>query len=191
VGHKRNERGASLVEFALLLPILVLILFGIIDFGSLYNNYQSVRQGARDGMRQAIVADPGAPPSPCTIQAGGNVPASGPAYDWICYTKHRIGLSDSDTRVKLLWKAPAVGATDQNPFPAGNPFMVCVQYKASSLSGVLGPFINGRVLNTQAETLIEQDNTDPGATFPAPSGGIYDVHEPAISSGGWPSSCTL
>src|SRR5438067_4505488 len=111
VGRKRNERGASLVEFALLLPVLVLILFGIIDFGNLYNNYQAVRQGARDGMRQAIVTDPTS--ASCTIQtgAGGNAPTSGPAKDWICYTKQRIGLGDADTRVKLLWKGPTGNQT--------------------------------------------------------------------------------
>ena len=174
-----------MVEFALLLPVLVLLLFGIIDFGSLYNNYQAVRQGARDGMRQAVVADPGAPPAACTV-TGGNVPVSGAAYDWICYTKHRVGLSDADTRVRILWKTPA--GTDTANFPAGAPVMVCVQYKASSLSGVLGPFINGRVLNTQAETLIEQDNND-ATLAPLISGGVGDVHENTINSVGWPSTC--
>jgi len=172
------------VEFALLLPVLVLILFGIVDFGNLYNNYQSVRQGARDGMRQAVVADPGAQSGCTTVNA--NV-ASGPALNWICYTKRRVGLSQTDTRVRLLWKAPLAGAPDQNAFPAGSPVMVCVQYKASSLSGLLAPFINGKVLNTQAETLIEQDN--PGSGFPAPVSGVYDVHEDTINNAGWPSSC--
>src|SRR6266568_5978328 len=172
MGRHRNERGASLVEFALLLPVLVLILFGIIDFGSLYNNYQAVRQGARDGMRQAIVADPSSGAS-CTTQ-GGNVPTSpisNPAHDWICYTKNRVGLGDTNTRVRLLWKAACPTWTAAAPicagqstasaaFSAGQPLMVCVQYKASSLSGVLAPFINGKVLNTQAETIIEQDNFD-------------------------------
>ena len=177
------------MEFALLLPVLVLILFGIIDFGNLYNNYQAVRQGARDGMRQAVVADPGVQ-SGCTV-TGGNVPVSGPATDWICYTKRRVGLDQNSTRVRLLWKAPVVGATDQNPFPAGSPLMVCVQYKASSLSGLLAPFINNKVLNTQAETLIEQDNADTLSTFPAPSNGVYDVHEDSLNNNtaGWPSSC--
>src|SRR5437870_3643223 len=101
VGRKRNERGASLVEFALLLPVLVLLLFGIIDFGNLYNNYQAVRQGARDGMRQAIVADPAG--QSCTPQMA-TPPASGtPAYDWICYTKKRVGLDANNTRVKIIW----------------------------------------------------------------------------------------
>jgi len=188
VGIKRKEEGASLVEFALLLPVLVLILFGIIDFGSLYNNYQAVRQGARDGMRQVIVADPAG--QSCTL-TGGNVSslsAGNPIYDWMCYTKKRIGLVNNDTRVKIMWTTPA--GTDTNNFPAGAPVIVCVQYKASSLTGVLSPFINGRVLNTQAETLIEQDNNSGGLTQFI-SGTTGSAQEDAISSSGWPSSCAL
>ena len=38
--------------------------------------------------------------------------------------------------------------------------MFCVQYPIKSTSGLLSPFLNGRVANTQSETLIEQDSTD-------------------------------
>ena len=53
---KRNrrhpgERGAALVEFALISPLLFLILAGIIDFSMVFNNYQAVRQGVREGVR--------------------------------------------------------------------------------------------------------------------------------------------
>ena len=178
----------------MLLPILVLILFGIIDFGSLYNNYQSVRQGARDGMRQAVVAMPTG--QSCTTQPGGsgNYPSTGDAYQLICYVKARVGLGNN-TRVRIIWNGPQTSiATDQKSFPAGNPVMVCVQYPAQSLSGVLAPFINGKVLNTQAETLIEQDNN----TLPlTTSSGVHpaygDVYEPGVGNAavnnGWPTSC--
>ena len=60
--HKklRSESGASAVEFALLLPVLMMILFGIIEFGlALYR--QSIltnasREGARLGIVQSIPA---------------------------------------------------------------------------------------------------------------------------------------
>ena len=56
----RSESGASAVEFALLLPVLMMILFGIIEFGmALYR--QSIltnasREGARLGIVQSIPA---------------------------------------------------------------------------------------------------------------------------------------
>jgi Flp pilus assembly protein TadG len=55
VRRRRGERGAAMVEFAIVFPILALIVFGIIQFGSTYNNYESVRQGVRDAARQGVV----------------------------------------------------------------------------------------------------------------------------------------
>ena len=51
--HRREERGSVVVEFALVLPILVLLLFGMIEFGRGYNArielVSAVREGARAG----------------------------------------------------------------------------------------------------------------------------------------------
>jgi Flp pilus assembly protein TadG len=51
----REERGATLVEFAILAPLLILLLFGIIDFGWAMGNYNDVRHGAREAARLAAV----------------------------------------------------------------------------------------------------------------------------------------
>jgi Flp pilus assembly pilin Flp len=55
----RNEEGAAVVEFALVMPILALIIFGIIDFGRAFytvnNIISAVREGARYG---AILSAP-------------------------------------------------------------------------------------------------------------------------------------
>ncbi len=48
-GHP--ESGAAAVEFALLLPLLLLILFGIIDFGRAYNMQIALSQASREGVR--------------------------------------------------------------------------------------------------------------------------------------------
>ena len=53
--HEGNERGASLIEFALLLPLLVLLLFGIVEFAWLFAQNLNVRHGAREGARLAAV----------------------------------------------------------------------------------------------------------------------------------------
>lgn len=52
---RRRDRGASLVEFALVLPLLTLFLFGIIEFGIAYNKKQTVNSAAREGARTAAV----------------------------------------------------------------------------------------------------------------------------------------
>jgi Flp pilus assembly pilin Flp len=50
-----SEKGAAAVEFAILLPILVLIVFGITTFGFAYKEYITVTHAARDGARLAAL----------------------------------------------------------------------------------------------------------------------------------------
>ena len=62
--HKniKSEKGASAVEFALILPILVILIFAIFQFGIAYNNYIALTHAAREGARLAAVnfdEDPG------------------------------------------------------------------------------------------------------------------------------------
>jgi Flp pilus assembly protein TadG len=51
----RRERGANLVEFAILMPLLLILLLGIIEFGYFLGEYNDVRHGAREGARLAAV----------------------------------------------------------------------------------------------------------------------------------------
>jgi Flp pilus assembly protein TadG len=54
----RNHRGASAVEFALVLPILMVLLFGIIEFGLLMYNKAVITNASREGARAGIVFSP-------------------------------------------------------------------------------------------------------------------------------------
>ncbi|MBE7325022.1 pilus assembly protein [Nocardioides sp. Y6] len=51
--RRRGERGAAAVEFALVLPIFLMLLFGIIDFGYAINRGSIVNNAARDAVREA------------------------------------------------------------------------------------------------------------------------------------------
>jgi Flp pilus assembly protein TadG len=58
----KRQRGASAVEFALLVPIVVMLAFAIFEFGIAYHNYISLTHAAREGARLAAVnfdVDPG------------------------------------------------------------------------------------------------------------------------------------
>ncbi len=55
----RGDRGAALVEFALIAMPLFLILFGTIEFGWAFFQLNDIRHGAREGIRLvAVDADP-------------------------------------------------------------------------------------------------------------------------------------
>jgi Flp pilus assembly protein TadG len=56
-GRVGADRGAAAVEFALLLPLLLLLLFGIIDFGRALNAQITLTQAAREGARLAALGN--------------------------------------------------------------------------------------------------------------------------------------
>jgi Flp pilus assembly protein TadG len=60
--HIGNQRGQTMTEFAIVMPILLFLLLGIIQFGIVFNNYvtltDAVRAGARKGAVARRLADP-------------------------------------------------------------------------------------------------------------------------------------
>ena len=167
-----GDRGAVLVEAAFVLPILVVLVMGIIDFGFVFNDWISVRQGARDGMRQMIVKANVPPPTGSTSWScpttGG--PAAGTdAYSVMCFTKSRVGLDQTNTRVKVAFNTT-------NGYKAGQPVKICVQYKTGSITGMFNSVLQNKVLDTDVESLIEQDDTSMAVFAETP-----------ITS--WPASC--
>src|SRR6266516_4841154 len=52
----RSQRGQSMVEFAIIVPLLLDVLLGIVQFGVVYNNWVSLTDGARAGARKAAVS---------------------------------------------------------------------------------------------------------------------------------------
>lgn len=128
--RRRDQRGATLVEFAFVLPVFILFLFAIIDFGWLFAQFLDVKQGAREGARLAIVNDcrafvpnPVAPSKPC-----GQAIA-----DAIC--ARTSDLENQKTQV-ILERPDAFTA------------QVRVEYPARSLTGMMAVFLNGSLKAT-------------------------------------------
>lgn len=53
--YRREERGQSLVEFAITAPILLFLLLGIVDFARAWNVYQVLTDAGREGTRVSVV----------------------------------------------------------------------------------------------------------------------------------------
>ena len=91
---RQNERGAAVVEFALVAPLLLTMVLGIAEFGRAYHVQSAISQAAREGVREmalkndpagAIVATKAAAPtltltnitvSPASCVASGTTPAA-------------------------------------------------------------------------------------------------------------------
>ena len=105
-----GERGAAAVEFALVVPVLLLLLFGIIEFSKALNTQATLSAAAREGARTMITA--GTPASALSaVQAAASfLPASA---------------------VSIV-PATCVGA------PANTTVTVTITYRQEFASGVLG-----------------------------------------------------
>ena len=72
---RATSDGQGMIEFALILPVFLLLLVGMIEFGSAYSKIISMRQGIREAGRQGSVANWGSTSSCGLTQraAGGHV----------------------------------------------------------------------------------------------------------------------
>ena len=52
---RKNERGAAMIEFALIAIMFFTLLFGIIEFGWIFNGYITLEAAAKEGARLAVV----------------------------------------------------------------------------------------------------------------------------------------
>ena len=75
----RGESGQALAEMALVIPALLLLVFGIIEFGSAWRAYQVVTNAAREGARRAVMPNAGLvdPTEPAVLQIVEDVMTSG------------------------------------------------------------------------------------------------------------------
>jgi Flp pilus assembly protein TadG len=65
--HWRNEQGQTMAEFAIVLPILMLVVFAIIQFGILFNNFVALTDAVRAGARTASVSRTATDPVGATL----------------------------------------------------------------------------------------------------------------------------
>jgi Flp pilus assembly protein TadG len=71
----RSERGAELIELAMVTPILLLVIGGIVDFGFLFRSWQVITNAAREGARVGVL-----PNYTCNANAGSDVVTRVNAY---------------------------------------------------------------------------------------------------------------
>lgn len=146
------ERGAAAVEFALVGTLLLMLVFGILQYGLYFNDSLNAHQGVRESARMAVV---GTKPAACTTPAGW------PTIS--CTAEKMIGTPPEDTHVNV--SAP-------DGWTRGKLLRVCVLVRSRSDFGML-PLPNGGYVRASLRMSIESDAAKPsgtGSTEAAPTG---------------------
>jgi Flp pilus assembly protein TadG len=100
----RNEQGQTMTEFALVLPVLALILFAVIQFGIVFNNYVTLTDATRAGARRAAVSRNASDPVGNTVAA-------------VRSSAKDLAQSDLDVSVDSTWQPEAdVSVTATYPY---------------------------------------------------------------------------
>ena len=100
---QKNERGAMAVEFALITPILLLLVVGIIEFGILLVNQAMLTNASREAARAGIVASNPRPSGTGT----GSITSVVNAY----LTNAGLNVGSATVTVQNLTTAATCGAT--------------------------------------------------------------------------------
>lgn len=119
----RNEKGAAAVEFALVVPILLLLLLGIVEFGRIYNAQMQLTAAARDGAR--IMSINSVPAQAETDARATVIASAGALHPDIDSTQINIAVSPAGTAVCT----------------PGSTATVTVSYPLQFLSGLFGSSI--------------------------------------------------
>jgi Flp pilus assembly protein TadG len=129
---------------ALVAPVLVLLLAGILDFGLVFNDLMSLRQGVGAGVRQGVVAQAGSTTS-CSLN--GAAAATTETKKLMCLTKSMVGMDPAITRTKVAFPGSKL---------KGGSLVVCAQTPLDSATSIFDPLLNG-ALKAKVEMRIEQN----------------------------------
>jgi Flp pilus assembly pilin Flp len=151
VRRGRRDQGAAAVEFALVVPILLAVMLGIVDYGMWFSDTLSTRQGVREAARLAVVES----------YNGGGCASSKSLDEVACTVDDRIGAISGPTWVRVKsTKADGSAGWEQ-----GGSVTVCAIVKSNGLTGFT-PMPNNHIVFSSIVMRIEDDTTPP--TGPSP-----------------------
>lgn len=133
------------MEFAISAVLLFSLLFGVIEFGLLYNSLIELRSTAREGGRLAVV-DNGCAYSACTTTADQQ------RDSLIQSIQGKLAGTARPANVSISVYTPS-GKT------VGSDVIICLNYTYTSMTGLFQPFLNNKILRAKADMRLEQPAT--------------------------------
>lgn len=150
---QKGRAGQALVEFALVLPILLLFIFGIVDAGRLIYTYNTVANSARDGVRVAIVNQSATGTNTCDT-------TSPTAHAVGCAVASGLALQIDPTDVSVTYRnASDTGACAS--MSIGCLAVVTVTGHFQALTPVIGQIIGATDVSSTSKVPVERVCSNP------------------------------
>jgi Flp pilus assembly protein TadG len=145
---RRREAAQSLVEFSLMLPLFLILVFGVIDFGMGLRAYISVAQATREGARFAAIGNAAG-----TFTSGGSGECNGSTSTTtvgkVCATMNGLDLT----------QVASVGVTYPNGNSPGNTVHVAASYNYQYITP-LRRLVNFFSAGSLGSTITVSSSTD-------------------------------
>lgn len=203
MGKKRGERGAVLVEFVLILPVFLLLLFGGLDMSITVGSVSTFDSGVQQGANLIAAGDQAPNTGPCvtnmkragatlgTAQALCEVTDAIGSVSGVDLSTLQLAIICKDASGSLLLTT-GCGANPTDP-PAS--FVVCARAHLHSVTGLLSSMLDGLWANATGSGTIpgsgaaptfDAYNTSPSGpnALACPSGASYTVTFDANGGGG-------
>jgi Flp pilus assembly protein TadG len=165
-GERRDGRGQALVEFALVFPLIVLLLFGVFDLGRAVYAYNTIANAARQGARVADVNQLNPPNS--NTACNENMPVENQTTpDWsikACAAHAAVSLGLQPGNVTVTYGPPSTGPTlscpnsptTTSPLSVGCIATVTVTYSWTPITPVIGNIIGSIIVTSTSQIPIER-----------------------------------
>lgn len=153
---RAGERGVALLETALVAPMILLLVFGVLEFGLVLNDMSSMRQGVRDAARQGSVGNYGTTTS-CGL-SGVSPATSNDMRELMCLTKQQVDMGNG-VRVAIKFYNEDLSGPATDGFAAGNGLVVCTAATLRSVTGMYAPLLNDKEIKAEAVFRMEQTSS--------------------------------
>jgi len=139
----QEDKGQSLVEFALVLPIFLLLIFGLIDLGRGVFAYNAIQNAAREGVRVAIV-DQNVDVVTAEVQ------------------QHAIGLGLDSSNVTLSFLEPDTMTVPCNtPIAISCEVEILVDYTFTPATPIIGNLVGDIDMSAASRQPVERSYVSP------------------------------
>jgi len=142
----RKRKGQALVEFALVLPFLIILVLGIMEFGWLTKNQLTVDNAAREGARSAALGKSISEITSVIQNQTTTVPGSPSQLTITMYRDDNDATNGYNYTIALGDGEADSDGVVKNDAPAGAMIQVKVSVPEQSLTGFF-PFLNNRTIS--------------------------------------------
>jgi hypothetical protein len=161
----KDQKGASLVEFALILPLFLLFIFGIIDFGWYFFVQQTLQYATREGVRLGLVGG--------TLQEGGTTYTREASIVACIMDQASVAVDLTKLHIYIYpvtddfqdipgWDTMECGGAGPNAGSPGDYMRVKTTYTYKFLTPFIGAFFPGGETKIQAQATYRNEMFDTG-----------------------------